>query len=105
MLKPLHNRILVERLDSDETTPSGLIIPDSAKEKPQQGKIVSVGPGMLDKDGKLVPMEVSAGDLVLFAKFGGTEVTLEGRDYLILKDDDILGVISEEPKKKKKKGK
>ena len=103
MLKPLHNRLLVERLESDETTSSGLIIPDTAKEKPQQGKVISVGPGMRDKDGNLVPMEVSAGDLVLFGKFGGTDVTLEGKEYMILKDEDILGVVSESPKKKKGK--
>ena len=93
MLKPLHNRLLVERMESDDTTSSGIIIPDSAKEKPQQGKVISVGPGAQDKEGKVVPMEVSKGDTVLFAKFGGTEVTVEGKEYMILKEDDVLGVV------------
>ena len=103
MLTPLRNRLLVERLDTDETTSSGLIIPDTAKEKPQQGKVVSAGPGIRDKEGNLVPMDVKAGDLVLFGKYGGTDVTLEGREYLILKDEDILGVIGGAAKKGKKK--
>ena len=93
MLKPLHNRLLVERIDAENTTSSGIIIPDTAKEKPQQGKVISVGPGARDKDGKVIPMEVSKGDLVLFAKYGGTDVTLEGKEYMILKEDDILGVV------------
>jgi chaperonin GroES len=94
MLKPLHNRLVVERLESEQTTASGIIIPDTAKEKPQQGRVVSVGPGARDKAGKTVPMEIAAGDTVLFTKYGGTEVTLEGKEYLILKEDDVLGVIS-----------
>lgn len=93
MLKPLHNRLLVERLDAEDTTSSGIIIPDTAKEKPQKGKVISVGPGIKDKDGKLIPMEIAKGDLVLFAKYGGTDVTIEGREYMILKEDDVLGVI------------
>ncbi len=93
MLKPLNNRLLVERVDSEATTSSGIIIPDSAKEKPQEGKVVSVGPGSRDKEGEVVPMEISIGDLVLFAKYGGTDVTLEGKEYLMLKEDDVLGVI------------
>ena len=93
MLKPLSNRLLVERTDSEETTSSGIIIPDSAKEKPQEGKVVSVGPGSRDKEGEVVPMEISIGDLVLFAKYGGTDVTLEGKEYLMLKEDDVLGII------------
>ena len=93
MLKPLHNRLLVERIDSDSTTASGIIIPDTAKEKPQQGKVISVGPGARDKEGKVVPMEVSKGNTVLFAKFGGTDVTIDGKEYMILKEDDVLGVI------------
>ena len=93
MLKPLHNRLLVERVDADDKTASGIIIPDTAKEKPQKGKVISVGPGAKDKKGKIIPMEISKGDLVLFAKFGGTDVTIEGRDYLILKEEDVLGVI------------
>lgn len=93
MLKPLSNRLLVERTDSEETTSSGIIIPDSAKEKPQEGKVVSVGPGSRDKEGEVVPMEISIGDMVLFAKYGGTDVTLEGKEYLMLKEDDVLGII------------
>ena len=94
MLKPLQNRLLVERLEAEQTTASGIIIPDTAKEKPQQGRVVSVGPGVRDKAGKHVPKEVSAGDTVLFAKYGGADVTIDGHEYLILKEDDILGVIS-----------
>jgi chaperonin GroES len=93
MLKPLQNRMVVERLEAEETTASGIIIPDSAKEKPQQGRVVSVGPGLRDKAGKHVPMEVAAGDTVLFTKYGGTDVTIEGKEYLILKEDDVLGVM------------
>ena len=93
MLKPLSNRLLVERTDSEEVTRSGIIIPDSAKEKPQEGKVKSVGPGSRDKEGKVVPMEISVGDLVLFAKYGGTDVTIEGEEYLILKEDDVLAII------------
>jgi len=103
MLKPLHNRLLVERIEADDKTASGLIIPDSAKEKPQQGKVISVGPGARDKEGKTVPMDVAAGDIILFAKFGGTDVTLEGLEYLILKEDDVLGVISGKAQGKSKK--
>ena len=94
MLKPLQNRLLVERLEAEQTTSSGIIIPDSAKEKPQKGRVVSAGPGVRDKQGNHVPMEVAAGDMVLFAKYGGSDVTIDGKEYLILKDDDILGVIS-----------
>ena len=93
MLKPLHNRILVERMDADDKTASGIIIPDTAKEKPQEGRVVSVGPGEKDKKGKIIPMEVSKGDVVLFNKYGGTDVILDGKDYLMMKEDDILGVI------------
>ena len=93
MLKPLQNRLVVERLEAEETTASGIIIPDTAKEKPQQGRVVSVGPGVRDKAGKHVPMDVAVGDTVLFTKYGGTDVTLDGKEYLILKEDDILGVM------------
>jgi chaperonin GroES len=103
MLKPLHNRLVVERLEAEQTTASGIIIPDSAKEKPQQGRVVSVGPGARDKAGKQVPMEIEVGDTVLFTKYGGADVTLDGKDYLILKEDDVLGVMSGKPAAKKKK--
>jgi len=101
MLKPLHNRLVVERLEAEQTTASGIIIPDSAKEAPQQGKVVAVGPGARDKAGKVVPMEIQVGDTVLFAKYGGTEVTLDGSDYMILKEDDVLAVMSAKGSKKK----
>ncbi|HEX7927678.1 MAG TPA: co-chaperone GroES [bacterium] len=93
MMKPLHNRILVERLDAEEKTASGIIIPDTAKEKPQEGKVVAAGPGAKDKTGKTIPMDVKVGDRILFTKYGGTEVKLDGKDYLILKEDDVMGVL------------
>lgn len=94
MITPLGDRIVVERVDAEETTASGIIIPDTAKEQPQEGKVIAVGPGSKDKEGKTVPVEVEKGDRILFSKFGGTEVLLDGGDYLILREDDILGVIS-----------
>jgi len=93
MLKPLHNRILVERVEAEEKTASGIVIPDTAKEKPQEGKVIAVGPGSRDKQGKIIPMDVKKGDRILFAKFGGSEVRLEGKDYLIMKDDDVMGIV------------
>jgi len=93
MLKPLHNRLLVQRLDPEEKTASGIIIPDTAKEKPQKGRVIAVGPGSRDKSGKPMPMDVKKGDTVLFTKYGGTETSLDGKDYLILKEEDVLGVI------------
>lgn len=93
MMKPLHNRILVERVAAEETTASGIIIPDTAKEKPQEGKVVAVGPGMKDKQGHLIPMEVKVGDRILFTKYGGTEVKLDGKEYLILKEEDVMGIV------------
>jgi len=93
MLKPLHNRILVERVDAEEKTASGIIIPDTAKEKPQEGKVVAVGPGNKDKQGNLIPMEVKKGDRILFAKFGGSEVKIDGKDYLMMKEDDVMGIV------------
>jgi len=93
MLKPLHNRIVVERVNPEEKTTAGIIIPDTAKEKPQQGDVVSVGPGARNKEGEYMPLDIKEGDRVLFGKFGGTEVKLDGKDYLILREDDILAVI------------
>ena len=98
MIKPLHNRLVVERLDPEQTTASGIIIPDTAKEKPQEGRVVSVGPGTRDKDGKLIPLEIAEGDMVLFGKYGGTDITLAGKDYLIMKDDDVLAVLGDKAK-------
>ena len=90
---PLHDRIVVSRIESEEKTTGGIIIPDTAKEKPQEGKIVAVGPGKRDKDGKRIPLDVKAGDRVLFAKWAGTEFKLDGQEHMIMKEDDILGVI------------
>ena len=92
--RPLHDRVLVRRVKEEEKTKGGIIIPDTAKEKPQEGEIVSVGPGVRDDSGKLVALDVKAGDRVLFAKWGGTEVTIEGEELLIMKESDILGVVS-----------
>lgn len=94
MITPLGDRIVVERVDAEQTTASGIIIPDTAKEQPQEGKVIAVGPGSRDEEGKTVPVEVKKGDRILFSKFGGTEVELDGEDYLILREADVLGVIS-----------
>ena len=91
--RPLHDRVVVKRLEGEEKTKGGIIIPDSAKEKPQEGKIIAVGPGARDESGKLVPLDVKAGDRVLFGKWSGTEVKIDGQDLLIMKESDILGVI------------
>ncbi len=91
---PLHDRVLVRRVESDEKTAGGLIIPDSAKEKPAEGEIVSVGAGLRDDDGDRIAMDVKAGDKVLFGKWSGTEITVEGEELLIMKESDILGIIA-----------
>ncbi len=92
--KPLHDRVLVKRVESDEKTKGGLIIPDTAKEKPAEGEIVAAGEGARKDSGELIPMAVKAGDRVLFGKWSGTEVTLDGQELLIMKESDILGIIS-----------
>ena len=92
--RPLQDRVVVKRVEEESKTAGGIIIPDTAKEKPQEGEIVSVGPGVRDDSGKLVALDVKAGDRVLFAKWGGTEVTIEGEELLIMKESDILGVVS-----------
>jgi chaperonin GroES len=92
-LRPLGDRILVKRVKEEERTKGGIIIPDTAKEKPQEGKIVAVGKGKYGDDGKLIPIEVKAGDKILFGKYSGSEFKLEGEDLLILREDDILGII------------
>ncbi|MFP3984305.1 MAG: co-chaperone GroES [Desulfurivibrionaceae bacterium] len=92
-LRPLNDRILVQRVESEEKTAGGIIIPDSAKEKPSEGKVTAVGPGKLNKNGERMAPDVKEGDKVLFSKFGGTEVKLDGEDYLIMREDDILGII------------
>ena len=100
---PLHDRVLIRRLDSDERTVGGIIIPDTAQEKPMQGEVVSVGSGARDSDGNVVPLDVKAGDQVLFGKFAGTDVTIEGEDLLIVKESDILAVIGAAKAAAKKK--
>ena len=99
--RPLHDRVVVKRIDAEEKTTGGIIIPDSAKEKPSQGEIVSVGPGGRDESGKLIPLDVKAGDRVLFGKWSGTEVKIDGVEYLIMKESDIMGVLDAEVAKKK----
>ncbi|AMJ59660.1 MULTISPECIES: co-chaperone GroES [Bosea] len=91
--RPLHDRVVVRRLDGEEKTKGGIIIPDTAKEKPQEGEVVSVGPGARDDAGKLVALDVKKGDRVLFGKWSGTEVKIDGQDLLIMKESDIMGVI------------
>ncbi len=91
--RPLHDRVVVRRVESEEKTKGGIIIPDTAKEKPQEGEIIAVGSGARDETGKLVPLDVKAGDRVLFGKWSGTEVKLDGEDLLIMKESDIMGVI------------
>ena len=92
-LRPLHDRIIVERLEENETTAGGIIIPDSAKEKPQRGKVVAVGKGKIAEDGKVIALDLKAGDTVLFGKYAGTEVKIENEDRLIMREDDVLAVI------------
>jgi chaperonin GroES len=91
---PLHDRVVVRRVESDEKTAGGLIIPDSAKEKPAEGEIIAVGAGARDEDGKRIEMDVKAGDKILFGKWSGTEVTLDGEELLIMKESDIMGIIA-----------
>ena len=98
--RPLHDRVVVKRLEEDTKTAGGIIIPDTAKEKPQQGKIVAVGPGGRDETGKVTPLDVKAGDTVLFGKWSGTEVKIDGEDLLIMKESDIPGVIEGNAKAK-----
>ena len=90
--RPLHDRVLIKVLDSEEKTSGGIIIPDTAKEKPQEGEVVAVGPGAINDSGKLAPMDVKVGDIVLFGKWSGTEVKIDGKEYSIMKESDIMGV-------------
>ena len=101
-IRPLYDRIVVKRIDEKETTRSGIIIPDSAKEKPQEAEVVAIGKGKRLEDGKIVPMEVKAGDRILFGKYSGNEITLDGEDYLIMREDDVLGILDAAPKAIKK---
>jgi chaperonin GroES len=91
--RPLHDRVVVKRVEAEERTAGGIIIPDTAKEKPQEGEVVAVGPGGRDEAGKLVPIDLQAGDRVLFGKWSGTEVKVDGTEYLIMKESDIMGVL------------
>lgn len=92
-LKPLHDRVLVKRLEEEEVTKGGIIIPDTAKEKPIKGEVVAVGPGKVTDDGKTIPMSVKVGDKILFNKYAGTEVKIEGVEHLVMREDDILAII------------
>ena len=99
-VRPLHDRIIVQRIDEGEQKVGGIIIPDTAKEKPQQGKIIAAGKGKVKDDGKVVPMDVKAGDLILFGKYSGTEIKLDGEEYLIMREEEVLGVIEGKSKRK-----
>jgi chaperonin GroES len=93
--RPLHDRVVLKRIEAEEKTSGGIIIPDTAKEKPQQGEVVAVGPGGRDEAGKLIPIDLKAGDRVLFGKWSGTEVKIDGVEYLIMKESDVMGVLTE----------
>jgi chaperonin GroES len=99
--RPLHDRVVVERIDADAKSAGGILIPDSAQEKPSQGEIVAIGPGARDEAGKLIPIDLKKGDRVLFGKWSGTEVKIDGQDLLIMKESDIMGVLQETVAKKK----
>ncbi len=94
-VRPLHDRLIVKRLEEEEKTKGGIIIPDTAKEKPIEGKVVAAGEGKINKDGKKIPMEVKKGNRILFAKYAGTEIKMEGEEYLMMKEDDVLAIIEE----------
>ena len=99
--RPLHDRVVVKRIEAEEKSAGGIIIPDTVKEKPSQGEVIAVGPGGRDEAGKLIPIDVKVGDRVLFGKWSGTEVKLDGKDLLIMKESDIMGIIDEPVSKKK----
>jgi chaperonin GroES len=92
-VRPLHDRIIVQRIEEEEQRVGGIIIPDTAKEKPQQGKVIAVGKGKIEKDGKVTPLDVKAGDTVLFGKYAGQEIKVDGDEYLIMREEEVLGVI------------
>src|SRR5213592_359683 len=95
--RPLHDRVVVRRVKSEEKTAGGIIIPDTAKEKPQEGEVIAAGPGARDEAGKLVPLDVKAGDRILFGKWSGTEVKIDGEEFLIMKESDVMGVVEGRP--------
>jgi len=99
--RPLHDRVVVKRIEAEEKTAGGIIIPDTAKENPQQGEVIAVGPGGRDEAGKLIPLDVKAGDRVLFGKWSGTEVKIDGVEYLIMKESDIMGILEEAETRRK----
>ncbi len=99
--RPLHDRVVVRRIDAEEKSAGGIIIPDTAKEKPQEGEVIAVGPGARNEQGQLLPLDVKAGDRVLFGKWSGTEVKIDGEDLLIMKESDLLGVVEHSGKLKK----
>ena len=99
-IRPLHDRVIVSRIDEGEQKVGGIIIPDSAKEKPQQGKVVAVGKGKIEKDGKVTPLDVKEGDTVLFGKYSGQEIKMDGEEYLIMREEEILGVVEGKSSKK-----
>jgi chaperonin GroES len=98
-IRPLHDRIIVERLEEETKTAGGIIIPDTAKEKPQQGKVIAVGKGKKTEDGKILPLDVKVGDKILFGKYSGTEIKLDGKEFLMMREDDVLGVVEGGKKK------
>lgn len=100
--RPLHDRVVIRRLEGEEKTAGGIIIPDTAKEKPMEGKVVAVGPGARDENGKIVALDVKAGDTVLFGKWSGTEVKIDGEELIIMKESDIMGVVEGAAKSRKK---
>jgi len=100
-VRPLHDRVIARRLEGEEKTAGGIIIPDTAKEKPIQAEVIAVGPGARDDSGKAIPMEVRVGDIVLFTKWGGTEIKIDGEDLLVLKESDIIGIVDKSASKKK----
>ena len=99
--RPLHDRVVVRRIEAEEKTAGGIIIPDTAKEKPQEGEVIAVGPGARDENGKVTPLDLQPGDRILFGKWSGTEVRIDGEDLLIMKESDIMGVIEETAARKK----
>jgi chaperonin GroES len=103
-IRPLYDRIVVKRIEEQETVRGGIIIPDSAKEKPQEGEVVAVGQGKRLEDGKLVPLDVKVGDRILFGKYSGSDIKLDGEEYMIMREDEVLGVLDAAPKVAKKAG-
>ena len=99
--RPLHDRVVLKRIEAEEKSSGGIIIPDTAKEKPQEGEVVAVGPGGRDEAGKLIPIDLKAGDRVLFGKWSGTEVKIDGVDYLVMKETDVMGVLTETDARRK----